>query len=528
MSKHVTPDAVQIEIFRHLLDSIAEEMGVILRYSSYSPNIKERRDFSCALFDFQGNMVAQASHIPVHLGAMPLSVESCMRKIEFLPGDVVMVNDPFLGGTHLPDITLITPIFYSGKLFGLAVNRAHHSDIGGMSPGSMPISTELYQEGVIIPATKLVVEGKTNDALLELLLANVRTPEERAGDIRAQIAANLKGVGRITELISRYSADHLTAAMKGLIEYSERTTRQLIDSLPNGIYSFSDVMDDDGITSDKVEIQVSVTINGDTVLVDFSGTSLQVAGSINATRAITVAATMYVFRSLVESDIPTNSGCLAPIDIITPEGTVVNASMPAAVAGGNVETSQRITDVLLGALSQACPDRVPAASQGTMNNLTIGGVDLRTAISTPFAYYETVGGGMGACPTSDGADAIHTHMTNTLNTPIEALEYAYPLRVRRYEVRRGSGGTGLYRGGDGIIREIEVLTDAQVTILSDRRIFAPYGLDGGGSGMLGCNYMVRDNVEKVLSGKTHINVRAGDIISIHTPGGGGFGIPPKI
>ena len=528
MSKHVIPDAVQLEIFRHLLDSIAEEMGVTLRYSSYSPNIKERRDFSCALFDFQGNMVAQASHIPVHLGAMPLSVESCMRRIKFLPGDVVMMNDPFLGGTHLPDITLITPIFYSGKLFALAVNRAHHSDIGGMSPGSMPISTELYQEGVIIPPIKLVVQGKTNDALLELLLANVRTPEERAGDIRAQIAANMKGVDRIAELISRYSADDLTAAMQRLIEYSERITRQLIASLPNGVYRFSDVMDDDGVTTDKVEIQVSVTIKSDTVLVDFSGTSRQVAGSINATRAITLAATMYVFRSLVEADIPTNSGCLLPIDVITPEGTVVNASMPAAVAGGNVETSQRITDVLLGALSQACPDRVPAASQGTMNNLTIGGVDLRTGTSIPFAYYETIGGGMGACPNRDGADAIHTHMTNTLNTPIEALEYAYPLRVRRYEVRRGSGGAGLYRGGDGIIREIEVLTEAQVTILSDRRIFAPYGLDGGDSGMLGCNYLIRDEVEKVLSGKTSINVRPGDIISIHTPGGGGFGIPPTI
>ena len=271
---------------------------------------------------------------------------------------------------------------------------------------------------------------------------------------------------------------------------------------------------------------MSITISGDKVQVDFSGTSLQEDGSINATRAITLAATMYVFRSLLEDDIPTNSGCLLPIDVITPEGTVVNARMPAAVAGGNVETSQRITDVLLGALSQVCPEKVPAASQGTMNNLTIGGLDLRMITPTPFAYYETIGGGMGACPTNDGDDAIHTHMTNTLNTPVEALEYAYPLRIRRYEVRRGSGGAGVYQGGDGIIREIEVLTEAQVTILSDRRIFAPYGLSGGDSGKLGCNYLIRDGVEKVLSGKTSIKVRSGDIISIHTPGGGGFGVPP--
>jgi len=379
---------------------------------------------------------------------------------------------------------------------------------------------------MIIPPIKLVAQGYTNEAVLELLLANVRTPKERAGDIRAQIAANLRGVDRIAELVARYGPNHLTTAMKSLIEYSDRTMRQLISSLPDGTYSFSDVMDDDGVNIDEVKIQVCITINGDKVQVNFSGTSPQVAGSINATRAITLAATMYVFRSLLEDDIPTNSGCLLPIDVITPEGTVVNARMPAAVAGGNVETSQRITDVLLGALSQVCPDKVPAASQGTMNNLTIGGLDLRIANPTPFAYYETIGGGMGACPTNDGDDAIHTHMTNTLNTPVEALEYAYPLRIRRYEVRRGSGGAGVYRGGDGIIREIEVLTEAQVTILSDRRIFAPYGLCGGNSGMLGRNYLVRDGVETVLAGKTSINVRYGDIISIHTPGGGGFGVPP--
>ena len=525
-SKNIDP--IKFELIRNSLFFLVNEMALSLVRSSYSGILRDNMDFSTGIADRSGEMVAQGLSLPLQFGPMPDAIAAVCKRWgkNMNKGDVFILNDPFEGGTHLPDITLITPIFHAGKLFALAANRAHHSDIGGMSPGSMPVSTEIFQEGMIIPPIKLVAQGHTNEAVLELLLANVRTPKERAGDIRAQIAANLRGVDRIAELVARYGPNHLTTAMKNLMEYSDRTMRQLISSLPNGTYSFSDVMDDDGVNVDEVKIQVCITINGDKVQVNFSGTSPQVAGSINATRAITLAATMYVFRSLLEDDIPTNSGCLLPIDVITPEGTVVNARMPAAVAGGNVETSQRITDVLLGALSQVCPDKVPAASQGTMNNLTIGGLDLRIPNQTPFAYYETIGGGMGACPTNDGDDAIHTHMTNTLNTPVEALEYAYPLRIRRYEVRRGSGGAGVYRGGDGIIREIEVLTEAQVTILSDRRIFAPYGLCGGNSGMLGRNYLIRDGVETVLAGKTSINVRYGDIISIHTPGGGGFGVPP--
>ncbi len=516
-------DPVQLEIFKHLLNSVAAEMGAALCRSAYSPNIKERRDFSCALFDNAGSMVAQADHMPVHLGAMPLSVQACMRRLEFSPGDVVIGNDPYQGGTHLPDLTLITPVFAGGELFALVANRAHHADVGGISYGSMPLSSEIFEEGVVIPPTKLVRSGQINQAVLDLLLANVRTPEERAGDLRAQLAANRRGVQRVMELISRYGSGEVGAAMQGLLHYSERMTRRLLKALPDGVYRFRDAMDDDGFSSRTVAIQVAVTIKRDAVMVDFSGTAPQCRGNINATRAVTVAATMYVFRCLLGLDIPSNSGCLAPIRIIAPEGTVVNARPPAAVAAGNVETSQRITDVLLGALAQACPERVPAASQGTMNNLTIGGVDNRANPPRLFAYYETVGGGMGAGPGKDGADAIHSHMTNTLNTPVEALEYAYPLRVRRYAVRHGSGGTGRYIGGDGIIREIELLNEAQVTILSDRRQTHPYGLSGGQPGKTGHNLLLRAGEVQALPGKIRVEAQPGDIISVHTPGGGGWG-----
>jgi len=516
-------DPARLEIFKHLLNSVAEEMGVTLRRGAYSPNIKERLDFSCALFDRNGNMVSHAAHIPVHLGAMPLSIRASIRAVEFLPGDVIIMNDPYQGGTHLPDITLITPVFESGKLFALIANRAHHSDVGGISPGSMPLSTNISEEGLLIHPIKLVESGEVDQDVLDWILDNVRTPQERSGDLRAQIAANLRGVERVTEFMSRYGPEDLSDAMLELLLYSERMTRRLIAEIPDGVYSYSDFMDDDGVVPEAVEICVTVTIDGDEAKVDFSGTASQCVGSINATLAVTVAATLYVFRCLLGIDIPSNSGCLVPISIIAPEGSLVNARAPSAVAAGNVETSQRITDVLLGALAHAVPERIPAASQGTMNNLTIGGVDSRANPPSQYAYYETVGGGMGARPGQDGADAIHTHMTNTLNTPVEALEYAYPIRVRRYAVRRGSGGTGLYTGGDGIVREIEFLNEARVTILSDRRKIPPYGLEGGGPGKTGINLLVCAGEEQVLPGKTSVDVQAGDIISLRSPGGGGWG-----
>jgi N-methylhydantoinase B len=520
-------DPIRLEVFKHLLASVAEEMGVVLCRTGYSPNIKERRDFSCAVFDAQARMIAQAAHIPVHLGSMPMSVQEGIRSFNFAPGDMVILNDPFHGGTHLPDITLIAPVFVEreGKeeLFAFVASRAHHSDVGGMSPGSMPLSQEIYQEGIIIPPLKLMEGGVENRSVMKLLLANVRTPEERAGDLRAQVASNNKGVERTQELVDRYGVEEIDHYMQGLLSYAEQMTRRLISDLQDGDYHFRDQMDDDGIDPDPVEIVVKVTIRGDEAVVDFSNSSQQRKGSINAVYAITLSAVHYVFRALVGLDIPSNSGCMAPIKVIAPVGTVVNAQHPASVAGGNVETSQRIVDVLLGALAQAVPDRVPAASQGTMNNLSIGGWDPDR--QRQYAYYETIGGGMGARPHKDGADAIHTHMTNTLNTPVEALEFSYPFRIRRYAIRQGSGGHGRFRGGDGICREIELLQEAKVTILSDRRRFRPYGLSGGKPGQSGKNVLLHGEEEGELPGKVTLNVARGQVISIQTPGGGGYGEP---
>jgi N-methylhydantoinase B len=529
----MSADPIRLEVFKHLFAAVAEEMGVVLRKSSYSPNIKERRDFSCALFNAQGSMIAQAAHIPVHLGAMPLSVEAAIHRFgigNLQPGDVVLLNDPFLGGTHLPDITLVTPVFSSRdnsiyqNLIGFVASRAHHADVGGITPGSMPVAREIYQEGLIIPPIKLMEAGILNQAVLDLILANVRTPQERNGDLHAQIASNQRGAMRLRELSSRYGFDTVCYFMDELLVYTERMTRRLLAGLLDGEYSFSDRLDDDGITTEQVPIHVKITIKNEQAIVDFTGSALQQPGSINAVYAITISAVYYVFRCLIGLDVPNNSGCLTPIQVIAPQGTVVNALRPAAVAGGNVETSQRIVDVLLGALAQACPDQIPAASQGTMNNLSIGGtwINKENKEATPFAYYETIGGGMGARLGSDGPSAMHSHMTNTLNTPVEALEYAYPLRVLRYEIRRGSGGAGRYRGGDGIRRDIQLLTDAQATLLCERRRYPPYGLMGGAPGQCGENILIRNNEEIRLPGKGSFELHKGDVVSIRTPGGGGY------
>jgi N-methylhydantoinase B len=541
-------DPILLEVYKHLFSAIAEEMGVILLKASYSPNIKERRDFSCAIFDSGGNMIAQAAHIPVHLGSMPLSVAAVIHHFStssdpnttisfnsiqpneslISPGDVIILNDPFMGGTHLPDITLITPIFLrsedlpdSYKLIGFAASRAHHSDVGGMSPGSMPIAREIFQEGLRIPPVKLYERGKLNQPLLDMILSNVRTPVERYGDLFAQYAANKRGVARFLELVDKNGEQEISHYMSELLAYTERITRQLIADLPDGRYRYTDYLDDDGFSNTPVPIKVEISISGEEVTVDFSGSAPQQAGSINAVYAITLSCVYYVFRSLMGLDVPNNSGCMVPIKVIAPEGSVVNALSPAAVAGGNVETSQRIVDVLLGALSKAVPEKVPAASQGTMNNLTIGGWDTENKQS--FAYYETIGGGMGARPNADGLSAIHTHMTNTLNTPIEALEFSYPIRVIRYEVRRNSGGNGRYKGGDGIRRDLQILVDGQLSLLTERRKFSPYGLQGGEDGKKGENLLISGANIRKLGGKGSFDISAGDIISIQSPGGGGYG-----
>jgi N-methylhydantoinase B len=517
-------DPIRLEVYKNLFASVADEMGIVLRKASYSPNIKERRDFSCAVFDARGQMIAQAAHIPVHLGSMPLSVLSAIQSFERLqPGDAILLNDPYRGGTHLPDITLVSPVFLENNdLLGFVASRAHHADIGGMTAGSMPIARELYQEGLIIPPLKFFEAGELNQAVYDLILANVRTPQEREGDLWAQVAANMRGALRLRELAARYGQDEVRYYMGELLAYTERLTRRLLAGLPPGIYTFADALDDDGVSSEPVTIQASVRIEGDQAIVDFSGSSPQVRGSLNAVYAITLSAVFYVFRSLIGLDVPNNSGCLAPVQVIAPPGTVVNARPPAPVAGGNVETSQRIVDVLLGALAQAAPDRIPAASQGSMNNVTIGGLD--DAQGAAFAYYETVAGGMGARPGSDGPSALHSHMTNTLNTPVEALEFAYPLRLVRYEIRAGTGGKGLHRGGDGVRRDIQVLVPAQVTLITERRRQRPYGLAGGFPGEPGENILIHtDGREEKLPGKGSFELTAGETLSLRTPGGGGWG-----
>ncbi len=514
---------IMLEVFKNKLSSVSEEMGVSLNRTAFSPNIKERRDFSCAVFDDNGDMIAQAAHIPVHLGSMPLSVKEAIKHENFEKGDMVVLNDPFKGGTHLPDITIVAPVFIeeSEKPVFYVANRAHHSDVGGMSSGSMPLSTSIFQEGIIIPPLKLVKKGDIDKQLFSFFLNNVRTPYEREGDFLAQIMANITGVKRMNELIDKYGFETVEFYAKTLIDYSESIMKKTIREIPDGEYTFEDFMDGDGIETNKIKIAVKISIEGDSAILDFTKTDKQVEGSINAVYAITLSAVLYVFRSLVKEDIPTNAGCLKPIKVLTKHGSLVDAKFPASVVGGNVETSQRIVDVILGALSKALKGKIPAASQGTMNNVAIGGIDERT--EAPFTYYETLGGGMGASYNSHGESAIHSHMTNTLNTPIEALEYSYPFIVEEYSIRKNSGGIGKFCGGDGLVRSIRLLSDSEITVLSERRVLAPYGLNKGMAGKRGRNIVVRNGKEVEMPHKFNTKVKKGDTLIIETPGGGGYG-----
>ncbi|MFH1138070.1 MAG: hydantoinase B/oxoprolinase family protein [Pseudomonadota bacterium] len=515
---------ILLEVFKNRFTSVAEEMGVALMRTAYSPNIKERRDFSCAIFDRAGGMIAQAAHIPVHLGSMPLSVKAAIEAGPLAPGDMVVLNDPFRGGTHLPDITLTAPVFFgSNTPCFYAANRAHHADVGGMTPGSMPLSTSLFQEGIVIPPLKLVEKGVIDRKMLDFFLSNVRTPLEREGDFAAQIMANLTGVRRLEELLNRHGLDQVDSHARALMDYAEKLTRNAIGKIPPGEYFFEDFLDDDGLGTERIPIRLTMKVAGDRVSLDFSESGAQVRGGINAVRAIAVSAALYVFRSLIEEDVPANAGALRAIEVITRPGTILDAVFPAAVAGGNVETSQRIVDVILGALAQALPEKIPAASQGTMNNLTLGGFDPR--VGRPFAYYETLAGGMGGSPNSPGQDAVHSHMTNTLNTPIEALEYAYPFLMTEYSIRRGSGGAGRRPGGDGLVRELQVTAPAEVVVISERRTSRPYGLSGGAPGLPGRNFLIFDGAAREMPGKFSATLEAGDAVRIETPGGGGWGRP---
>ncbi len=511
-------DPITVAVVGNALAGIAEEMSAALIRTAYSPNIKERRDCSSALFSPEGDLVAQAENIPVHLGAMPFSVRAALDSFsDWAPGDIVVLNDPFRGGAHLPDITFVAPAFHGEKLIGFVAVRAHHADVGGMTPGSLPAQArEIYQEGLRIPPVKLWRKGELDRDLLSLILANVRTPWEREGDLRAQRAAIETGIRRLSELAERVGAEKLSAIARELLAQAERWMRAAIRAVPDGAYEFEDYLDE-GVT-----VRLRLVVRGEEIVLDFSGSSPQVDFPVNAPLAVTASAVFFALKAALDPELPPNAGAWRPVEIVAPEGTVVNARPPAAVGGGNLELSQRIVDVVLGALARALPERIPAASQGTMNNLTIGGIDPRTG--EPYTFYETIGGGMGARPDRDGLDGVHTHMTNTLNTPVEALEQAYPLRVERYELREGSGGAGRYRGGMGIRRDIRVLGHrAVVSLLADRRARGPWGLEGGAPGAPGEDFLIIDGEEKRIPAKGTVEIPPDGIISIRTPGGGGYG-----
>jgi N-methylhydantoinase B len=512
-------------VFGSLFASAAEEMGVTLQRSAFSPNIRERLDFSCAVFSRDGKMVAQAAHIPVHLGSMPASVEQAIRAFggpsgAFQQGDVVVLNDPYRGGTHLPDITMVSPVFAGGQIAYFVASRAHHADVGGMSPGSLPLSTELYQEGLVIPPVKLKYSGWMSEGVLELITANSRNPEERLGDLEAQLAAHRVGENRLISIMVERGVETAQEHADALIDYAQRMTEATIATIPDGTYYFEDRLEGDGQEEFDIPVCVEISVTGSQMRVDFSGSAPQVQGNVNAVEAIVRSATWYCIRLLTDDELPVNHGCFEPIEVITEAGSFLNPRFPAAVAVGNTETGQRVVDAVLGALAQAMPHRIPAASQGTMNNLTVGS----TIGDQQFVYYETIGGGHGGGPHGAGISGRHSHMTNTLNTPLETLEYLLPLRVIAYGLRDHSGGDGRYPGGDGIRREYEFTASATVTVNSERRVHPPYGLQGGQPGQPGVNRLITaEGIEHQLYGKETLRVQAGDRLIIETPGGGGWG-----
>ena len=523
--------ASELAIAEAALSAIAEEMGEALGRTAFSPNIKERRDYSCAVFDPQGAMVAQAAHIPVHLGAMPTAVRAVLALAPFRPGDVLALNDPFLGGTHLPDLTTVAPVFgqeppagHGAEPLGFVATRAHHADIGGMAPGSMPVARELLQEGLVVPPLRLVAAGEPSEAALALIAHNSRAPGERRGDLRAQLAATALGARRMQEAARRFGEAGLARRAAELLSYGERTMRRVIAAIPDGRYEAQDHLE---VGEGGLAIRLQLTIDGERARFDFRESDPETTeSSLNAVSAVTRSACYYVMRCLAGPDAPANEGCYRPVEVELPERSVVSAGPPRAVSAGNVETSQRIVDVALSALAQALPDRIPAASQGTMNNVTIGGSG---PSGEGFAYYETIGGGAGGGPRRAGRSGVHTHMTNTLNTPVEALPLAYPFEVERYELRRGSGGAGRHPGGDGLVREYRFHAPATVTLVTERRRLQPPGLDGGAPGSAGRNTLRRSGGEEEdLGARAETQVGPGDLVRIETPGGGGWGaVPPS-
>jgi len=531
LTRRNTVDPVTLEVLRNALEATADEMGAVLKRTSFSPNIKERMDASCAVFDAQAQLVAQAEHVPVHLGSMLRSVEKTVAAAGGLEdGDVVIVNDPFTNGSHLPDITVVAPVFAEGRHIAYVATRAHHADVGGMEPGSMPgNSHEIYQEGLVIPAVKLYRGGELQDDVMRLILANVRTPEERRGDLNAQLASLRIGERRIRELAQRYGADLVTAGFEAILDYTERRMRRRLAEFPPGTYRGEDFLDDDGSSDEPVRIALAITVTPEKLVLDFAGSSPQRPGNINAVAPMTYSASFFAIKLLTDPEIPVNAGTFRNLELKIPEGSVLAARHPAATCAGNTETTQRIADTVLKVCAQFAPDRVPAASQGTMNTIAVGGNDPRakTPGGRPYSYIETIGGGQGGRPMGPGDDGIQCNMTNTMNTPVEALEITYPLRVERYELREGSAGAGKHRGGNGLVRAIRSLDHtARVSLQCERRRFAPYGLKGGADAKPGHNYVVQGNGQvRDEPGKASLSLRPDEIIVVETPGGGGWGRP---
>jgi N-methylhydantoinase B len=512
---------VELSIFANRIEAVCDEMGAALQRAAFSPNIRDRLDYSCAVFDANGELCAQAAHIPVHLGSMAFAMRSIIEGIDWQDGDMVILNDPYMGGTHLPDVTVIAPVFIDNVLLGFVANRAHHADIGAEQPGSMPLSTSLQQEGLVIQPLKLVEENAINQTYLDRLMESMRNPAESKGDFSAQIAANRRGHNRLSELIQQMGAQQYIKALEALNNYAEQLAISCFSEIPDGEYHFSDVLDDDGLGHTDIEIKAGIAVKQGKVVVDFNGTSSQVRGNVNCPISVTAAAVFYVFRCLLPPQAPACAGSFRPISITAANGSLLNAVYPAAVAAGNVETSTRIVDVVLGALARAIPEKIPAASHGSMNNLAMGSSGGEAGLS--WDYYETIGGGMGASAVSEGLDAVQTHMTNTLNTPIESLEMKYPLRIRRYQIRNDSAGAGKHCGGQGLIREYEFLAPALVTVLSERRCHKPWGLAGGDFAKVGTNTLNN----QPLAAKQSFTVKAGDVLCIATAGGGGYSAVKK-
>ncbi|MCW8934646.1 MAG: hydantoinase B/oxoprolinase family protein [Gammaproteobacteria bacterium] len=512
-------DVIALSIFSSRIEAVCDEMGAVLQRVAFSPNIKDRLDYSCAVFDVQGELCAQAAHIPVHLGSMAYAARDIVSKFNWQPGDMVVLNDPYLGGTHLPDITLIAPVFIQQQLTGFVANRAHHADIGASSPGSMPVSSKLSDEGVIIPPTHLLRNNQEDKEVMNNLLSVLQNPKQSHGDFSAQISANRRGIQRLEELITGMGVKQYQLALVSLNDYAARIAEDAMKTITPGVYDFTDVMDDDGQGNTDIKIKASITISDTSIEVDFAGSANQVTGNINCPLSVAAAAVYYVFRCLMPVNTPACAGSFRHISLSAAEGCLLNAQRPAAVAAGNVETSTRIVDVIIGALVKALPEKLPAASHGSMNNLAMGASenydnDIKT---DAWDYYETIGGGMGASYLYDGLSGVQTHMTNTLNTPVEVLEMNYPLRVNEYSLRKNSAGKGQHSGGEGLLRSYTFLQDTHITLLTERRRHKPWGINAG-DGAPGEN-LIND---KPRGSKFSQIVKAGDRLTIKTPGGGGY------